>query len=378
MSLEQLIRERDLLVCVGPGGVGKTTVSAAIGLAAARLGRNTLVLTIDPAKRLADALGLSGLDDEIQEVPTSVLERDGGVRGRLYAAMLDTGASFDALMRRVMPSEERAEAILNNRVYRAMAGTLARSHAYVAMERLYEVMGSDTYDLVVLDTPPTRSALDIFDAPNTLVSFLEENVVKWFVRRKGASGLRARLRQTGGAAAQKLFGLIAGEDFLSETIAFFEGIYDLRDGFRERAEHVRVALRAPSSGFVLITSADSANLEDAQALLDGIDGRGVALAGAVFNRAYEPMTADITAVLTEPPTLELASLLDGSEASQRLAAGVHELTRDTAAYNARRMGRIDTFMEGLPEACRRAVVATLDRDIRDVAGLDQLGVFLAG
>ena len=156
--LSRLASQR-LLVCVGPGGVGKTTLAAALGVGAARRGKRVLVLTIDPAKRLASALGLDGLDDEIRPVD---LHGDSAT-GSLHAAMLDTRASYDALITRIAPNEDARARILDNRVYNAFSRTLARSHAYVAMERLHEVMRDDTWDLVILDTPPLRSALDILD-----------------------------------------------------------------------------------------------------------------------------------------------------------------------------------------------------------------------
>src|SRR5690606_23759175 len=228
-GIDELLMRQRLLVAVGPGGVGKTTVSAAIALRAAELGRRTLVLTIDPAKRLADALGLTGLDDRIREVPTDELRKSGvAVPGRLFAAMFDNAASMDTLMQRVAPDADTRDKVLRNRVYRAMAGTLARSHAYLAMERLHEVMSSGHYELVILDTPPARNALDILDAPSRLATFLEEGVVKWFVRADKGRGLRAKLMQSSGAAALKLFEVVVGKDLAHETIGFFEAFAGMR------------------------------------------------------------------------------------------------------------------------------------------------------
>jgi anion-transporting ArsA/GET3 family ATPase len=384
VSVDSLLAERSLVVCVGPGGVGKTTIAAAMGLEAARLGRRTLVLTIDPAKRLADALGLTGLDDAVQEVDTSALVEAGTpVPGPLYAAMLDTGASFDALMGRVAPTPEARERILNNRVYQAMAGTLARSHAYVAMERLYEVMNSGEYDLVILDTPPTRNALDILDAPGRLVSFLEENVVKWFVRGE-QKGIRARILNTGSAAATKLLGMLAGQEFLDEIITFFESFYDLREGFRERADEAREMLRRSSSGFVVVSSGDSANIEDAWALAEGILERGVSIDIAVFNRSYEPLRAgDPLAVVTEVEPRDAESVLgevwpDAPRREQVLALldGVARARIQAAAANSRSLDAIERMMAKLPSSCERVQVARLEGDVRDLAGLAEVSPFL--
>lgn len=384
MSVETLLGERSLVVCVGPGGVGKTTIAAAMGLEAARMGRNTLVLTIDPAKRLADALGLTGLDDAVQEIDTAALVEAGTpVPGKLYAAMLDTGASFDALMGRVAPTPEARERILNNRVYQAMAGTLARSHAYVAMERLYEVMNGGQYDLVILDTPPTRNALDILDAPGRLVSFLEESVVKWFVRRE-QRGIRARILNTGSAAATKLLGVLAGQEFLDEIISFFESFYDLREGFRERADEVRALLRRPGSAFVVISSGDPGSIEDAWALAEGILERGVSIDVAVFNRSYEPLRAgDPLAIITRVEPRDAEQVLtevwpDAARREQVLALldGVARARIQAAAANSRALDAVERLMARLPAGCRRVQVARLEGDVRDLGGLAEISPFL--
>jgi anion-transporting ArsA/GET3 family ATPase len=384
MTLAELLRERGLVVCVGPGGVGKTTIAAALGLEAARLGRRTLVLTIDPARRLADALGLSGLDDAIRPVDTSVLAAQGiEVPGTLGAAMLDTGASFDALMRRIAPTPAARDRILTNRVYRAMAGTLARSHAYVAMERLHEVVHRGDFDLVVLDTPPTRSALDILDAPGRLVAFLEESVVRWFVR-KPRSGLRGRIAATGSVAATKLLGLLAGPQFLDEIVAFFESFYDLREGFRERADEMRAILRQPGSAFVVVSSGDPSSIDDARVLAESILERGVHVEAAVFNRCYEPLRAgEPLEIVTQVEGRDVGQVLarvwpdapDGAELSA-LLAGIAQVRELAAAANSRTLDAIDTFMRELGPACACVRVARLEGDVRDVSGLAQLGPWL--
>ena len=283
-------------------------------------------------------------------------------------------------MARVAPTPQARERILNNRVYRAMAGTLARSHAYIAMERLYEAMADPRFDLVILDTPPTRNAIEILDAPGTLTAFLEENVVKWFVRRPGG-GLRARLWATGSAAVTKLLGLLAGQQFLDEIIAFFESFYELRDGFRERAERARAYLRHPRSSFVVVSSADPSNLDDAVALAEGVRARGVQLDAAVFNRAYEPLGDDPLEVVTSTPTRDPAAIAarvwdtpESADAVVRLIAGMGRILEEAAAANARALEATEKVQLGA--GAERVFVARLEDDIRDIPGLHRLAPWL--
>lgn len=387
-GLDALLLRQRLLVAVGPGGVGKTTVSAAIGLRAAELGRRTLVLTIDPAKRLADALGLTGLDDRIREVPTTSLAPLGVVvKGSLHAAMFDNATSMDSLMARVAPDAATRDKVLRNRVYRAMAGTLARSHAYLAMERLYEVMNSGDYDLVVLDTPPARNALDILDAPSRLASFLEEGVVKWFASQKGG-GWRAKLMQTSGAAAVKLFELVVGKQLADETINFFDAFYGMRAGFAQRAEATQKILRAKDTSFVLVSSADATHLDDAEALARGITSRGVPIGVAVFNRSYERLEqADPMAIVTEAGTLDvpatLTTLFHGDldhierEGMRSLLTSLHTVRKAGAVGNARGLADVRKLAALLPKDVLMLIIARLDGDVRDLPGLHAMAPYLA-
>ena len=397
-SLDPILSDHQLVVCVGPGGVGKTTVAASMGLRAASLGRRVLVLTIDPAKRLADALGLKELDDEIREVPLDRLRGDGfAASGSLHAAMFDHGTGMDTLMARMAPDPQTREQILSNRVYRAMAGSLARSHAYLAMERLLEVMQEDRYDLVILDTPPARNALDILDAPGRLATFLEEGVIQWFVRRRQAKGLRGRLLQSGGAAATKLFGMVVGQAFLSETIAFFEAFYELRHGFRERAQSVSELMRSDDASFVLVSSTDSTHLQDARALARGILDRGVPIASVVFNRAYESLSDNPFEIIVDLPSSKAPmSSLSGHPRSPARAKRRKRTRRrndpkkpgplaDPAASaptagraGNRRAEEAQRTLDGvLSPACFPVFIARFEDDICDLDGLRTLSSYLA-
>ncbi len=305
---DTLLREQRLVVTVGPGGVGKTTTAAALALGAAALGRRALVITIDPARRLADALGLDALEDEIRRVPA--------VSSPLSAAMLDTKKSFDALMARLAQSDEERRLILENPAYHAFSRTLARSHAYVAMERVYDVLHGGDFDLVVLDTPPTRSALDILDAPGRLVRFLDDQVVESFLRGAdgglggGAIGLLARLAGDYGVAELELERQIATGLYVDlfpvvtggELLSFFQVLAHLRGGFRERAATMDAVLRAPDTAFVLVSAPMATSLGDAAFLRAGLLARDVPPARVVMNRAYwsEPGHPEAPALSQSP------------------------------------------------------------------------------
>jgi anion-transporting ArsA/GET3 family ATPase len=398
MNIDHLLRQRNLFVCIGPGGVGKTTVAASVAVRAAAMGRRVLVLTIDPARRLADALGLSLGEDAAHRVDLTALVQAGiEVNGTLEAAMFDQAQSMDHLMTRLAPDEATGQRVLRNRVYRAMAGSLARSHAYLAMERLHEAMTSDRYDLIVLDTPPTRSALDILDAPSRLASFLDEGVIRWFLRPKSDSW-RAKIMAVGEAAATKLLATVAGESFVHEISEFFESFAALREGFHQRAQVVNQIMRAPTSAFALVSSADSTHMADARALAESLNERGLSLATGIYNRAYEPMggpsslrdDSEGSKIMTRAPAQaerEREALLTKLLAA---SAGKADQEREVRALGkALELGRTDAI-----EANRRAVyelaqlhrsvagkspaylLARREHDLRDLVALYELSTEL--
>jgi len=375
-DLAGLLRDRSLLVCVGPGGVGKTTVAAALGLQAARMGRKTLVLTIDPARRLAAMLGLDGLDDAARSVPLDGVDARAG--GRLDAAMLDTGASYDALIHRIAADPDHRARILGNRLYRVMSRSFGAAHAYVAMERLHDALQAGDHDLVVLDTPPTRNALDILDAPGRLAAFLDDGVVRWFVRDP-AGGLRGRLFARGGAAATRLLGKLAGAGLVAEMGEFFEAFMSLRAGFQARAEQVQRALRADDSAFVLVSSALGPNLADARFLHDGLVGRGISVRAAVFNRAYTILGADRREVVTEAPpraamhAADLAAHIDVDATTRRALAGLDALRAAAAADNLAGQRAIAELTRLLDRTCLKVQAPIFERELQDLPALARLG-----
>jgi anion-transporting ArsA/GET3 family ATPase len=249
--------------------VGKTTLAAALGLQEALRGRSVLVLTADPAHRLADALGVQGLRDVASNIPLP----SRGSGGELHALMLETKASADEIIRRAADDEARAQRVLDNRIYQAFSNTLARSHAYAAMERIHETVHDPRYDLVVVDTPPAQSSIEILDAPARLVRFLDQRVVRWF---------------RGGAIARRLLRMVAGDSLVTALTEFLTEMAFLREGFAERAREVHALMRSSSTSFVLVSSADSVGIEAAKSVAAEVAARDFELACVMFNRAFIP------------------------------------------------------------------------------------------
>lgn len=387
-NLADIVRTQSLIVCVGPGGVGKTTVSAAVGLAGARAGRKTVVLTIDPARRLADALGLPGLDDEIRPVPVENLPSrpDGEAMAPLHAAMVDTAASYASLIRRISPDASTHQRILDNRVFQAVSRSLARSHAYVAMERLYDAMQNHDYDLVVLDTPPARNALDILDAPMSLASFLDSRFVEWFLPGEGPKGIRDRIIASGGAVAKRMLGLITGKKLLDEIVSFLEAFATLREGFAARATTVDASLRDPSTSFVLVSSANPASADDAAWLRHDLERRKVPMAGVVFNQSYLPLEpgdplARVSSLRDDDLDVRASGLaphLPGVADPRAVLRDLRALRAEAAAENARFDGIVEGLGAELDSGSVTVRAPRFDDEIRDLEGLLRLVGVLVG
>jgi len=396
-SVEELCSRR-LVVCVGPGGVGKTTFAAALAVEAAARGRRALVLTIDPARRLAGALGLDGLDDSVREVDvSSVVVAPSGVAGAagaaapgaLHAAMLDTSSSYDSLIARIAPDENARDRILGNRVYRAFSKTLARSHAYVAMERLYDVTLGDDYDLVVLDTPPMRSALEILDAPRSLTRFLDDRVVRFFVGRvpDPIALDETSPRSLTGAAALRVLGAIASRELVEEMVGFFNLFASMREGFAERARRVDELLRGEDTSFVLVGSVDPAHLDDARAMRDGLIERELVPDLVVLNRSYAPEPtmragsgAAPVAPVEERADERLGRLFPGGTASMNpgtqnvieVLEVLESLRRSLSREAHAARGRAAEFAGELPEGATAVVLPELEGDLTSLAALRHL------
>jgi anion-transporting ArsA/GET3 family ATPase len=264
VSLRPLIDSRRVILCVGSGGVGKTTTTAAIGLAAAKAGKNALCLTIDPAKRLAESLGLAEMMTEAQVIdPARLADAGVTVRGSLTVMMLDTKSTFDDLVAKYATSPEARDRILRNKLYRHVSTSLAGTQEYMAMEKLYALKDDPKWDLIVVDTPPTSNALDFLDAPDRMIDALDSAVLRWLASAFQASGkLSFRLLARGASAALRGMARLTGQGFLEALAEFVVLINEMFGGFRERATEVRSALRGREVAYVLVTSPDPLSIRE--------------------------------------------------------------------------------------------------------------------
>lgn len=278
--------EQKILVCVGTGGVGKTTVSAALALEAARRGKRALVLTIDPAQRLADALGAGPLGAEPRPIPVERM-REAGIEpsGSLHAMMLDTKRTFDQIVERYAPDERTLREIFANPIYQHLTDALAGTREYSAMEQLYQIHRSDEYDLIVVDTPPARHALDFLDAPRRLTRFLDTQLLRLLFRPAVAMGRTGfRLFRLGSATVLRTIERVTGLEFLRITSEFLLAFEGMLDGFLERASETERLLRSDVCGFLLVAGPDPLQAQQAASFSERLESDGIHLLGLIANR----------------------------------------------------------------------------------------------
>jgi anion-transporting ArsA/GET3 family ATPase len=335
----ELIEGRRIVVCAGAGGVGKTTTAAAIAMGMAERGLKVAVVTIDPARRLADSLGLEELGNEPHRV-------EGDFEGELWAMMLDSKRTFDALIERLAPDEATRDEVLSNRIYQQLSNAVAGSQEFTAIAKLYELDQAGDFDLLVLDTPPSRNALDFLDAPSRLSGFFQGRAIKMFLRPTGLLG-----RGTG-----MVFGLLerlTGVDLLHDLSVFFRALGGMIDGFTERARRVGALLEDPGTTFVIVTAPRHDPVEEAIFFHRKLAEASMPFGGLVVNRVHQAVEMD------GPLPAELDEDLAG-----RVAAAAHEL----AALAAREAASVERLRAELGDP-PTIVVPELDGDVHDVEGL---------
>jgi anion-transporting ArsA/GET3 family ATPase len=353
-----------IVICAGSGGVGKTTTSAALAMGLAAEGRRVAVVTIDPARRLASALGLDALGNEPHLVDPARLAGHGiEVRGELWAMMLDAKQTFDELIARLARDERERDEVLANRIYQQFSGAVAGSQEFTAVAKLYELDRSGRYDVLVLDTPPSRNALDFLDAPDRLTGFFEGRALRLFL---SPSGLFARVVGRGTSVVFGALQRLTGVDLLEDLRVFFGSLGGLIEGFRERAEGVKALLRDPATTFVVVTSPEPEPVEEAIFFAGKLRDARMPFGGLVVNRVHPldgvPPEADV-------PELERAL------GDARLAAKVARAYAEEHALARRDRSAIEHLRAETGED-DPILVPQFDGDVHDVDGLVALHAHL--
>ena len=377
-SIDGLAASKEILISCGSGGVGKTTTAAAIGaMAATHLGGKVLVITVDPAKRLANALGLEQFGNAETRVPDSMFT-DAGVtpRGELWAAMLDTKQSWDDLIQRHAPDEATRKAILANPLYQNLTGKFIQSHDYVAMERLYEIHSEGRYDLIVVDTPPTRNAIDFLDAPARMADFFSSRLLRWLI-----APYRSRVVGFASKPFYTVADRILGSQFLSDIAEFFILFQSMYDGFVERATSVERLLGSASTSFVVVSTLEAAPAAEARAFMELLAERSLPLGALVLNKTLPPSMGSRSAVAaaralaSDPASIARAvgEVIGDDEHLERVLAQIAESFNNFAVV-ARRETEQAAEMSRLPEVV--VTVPAMESGISDLSGLLRMGEHL--
>jgi len=360
-TLDRALEGKAIVICAGSGGVGKTTSSAAIAMGLAARGKRVAVVTIDPAKRLADALGLDALDNEPALVDPARFSAAGvEITGELWAMTLDAKRTFDELIERLAPDERTRDEILSNRIYQQLSGAVAGSQEFTAVAKLYDLHASQRFDVLVLDTPPSRNALDFLDAPDRLTGFFEGRALKVFL---APTGLAARAMGRGTAVVFGVMKRLTGVDLLEDLSVFFLALGSLLDGFRERAEGVGRLLGDPGTTFLVITSPEREPAEEAIFFRRKLRDAGMPFGGLVINRVHELDGGGQALPDPEAVAAELAPELGAGLAAKVARTYGEALTiaeRDAASIARLKAETGDR---------RPVLVPELDGDVHDVDGL---------
>lgn len=382
LDLERLLRSKQIVVCCGSGGVGKTTISAALGVQAALLGKKVLTLTVDPARRLADSLGLSELGNQEAPVPEERFLRHGKrPKGSLHAMMLDTKRTFDELIERYAPSEDVARDIMRNQFYQHLSSAMTGSHEYLAMEKLYQIHLEGRYDLIVLDTPPTKHALDFLEAPSRVRAFFDRSISQWFLKPYLTMGrLSLNLFNRTAGTVLRLVERFTGAEFLHDVSGFVTGLADSFDIFRSRAEEVMHVLKGGKTTFLLVTATDRSALEEAAYFYDRIQEAALPFGGIIANRFH---AFPVPGPAGDPPRKGRSSLdADVSYLSEErgLPAPVaRRLVENLDRYrrlSQRDRGILQEFARRSPGRVPVLTVPAFDEDVFDMDGLLKMNAHL--
>jgi anion-transporting ArsA/GET3 family ATPase len=364
--LDELVDQRRVVICCGSGGVGKTTTAAVVALEGARRGRNAVVVTIDPAKRLANALGLEQLSDTASEISRDRWDASGAApaSGRLSALMLDTKSTFDRLITRNAGSEEQAQRILENRFYRNVSGALGGTQEYMAMEKLHELHDDGGYDLIVVDTPPTRHALDFLDAPRRLVRLLDNRIFRLLMMPT-----RAYLKVASVAvqAFLRTVSRVVGSEVVEDVVAFFRAFEGMEEGFRARAKAVEGLLADPSTAFILVTSPRRDAVDEARYFAERLVDHHQSVEALIVNRVH-PAFGDESPDGLRARAAELRADPSDPGAAARMATLYDNLADFRAIARGER-----AHLDGLRSKIGSATITYVPFLAHDVYDFDALG-----
>jgi anion-transporting ArsA/GET3 family ATPase len=363
--LTQRLKGKRICVCVGSGGVGKTTTSAALAMGLASAGAKVAVMTIDPAKRLATSLGLRELDNEPRLVSRDLFTAQNiEMRGELWAMMLDAKSTFDELIAHLAPDGSTREEVLSNRIYQELSSAVAGSQEFTAIAKLYELDRTGQYDMIVLDTPPSRNALDFLDAPTRLMQFLEGRALRVFL---APGGLAARFLGRGTGLVFSVFARVTGVDLLNDLSIFFRSLAGLTDGFRERARGVEALLRDPATTFLIVTSPEHEPVQEAIFFHRRLIEADMPFGGLIVNRVHQDGLDGHSA---EQLTTLLADQLD-----DRLARRMAHNLADFDVLMQRDRQSVAHLSKALKEK-DPIVVPHLTGDVQDIASLANVAKYL--
>jgi anion-transporting ArsA/GET3 family ATPase len=365
--LSKRLEGKRICICAGAGGVGKTTISAALALGLASEGKRVAVLSIDPARRLAGALGLRELPAEPRLIESDLLAAQGiQMRGELWAMMLDSKRTFDQLIARLAGDRKVAEEIYANRIYREISSAVAGSQEFTAVAKLYELDREGNFDVIVLDTPPSRNALDFLDAPTRLTQFLDGRALSVFMT---PGGVAARVLGAGSGLVFAAFARVSGIDLLGELSGFFRSLAGVLDGFRERVRGVGELLRDPGTAFLIVTSPESDPVNEALFVHRKLAEAGMPYGALIVNLIHE-------GGLRGQTVQELAGLLT-AQLGDRLAVRAAENLRDFDVLVRRDRDSVQRLCRSFGDT-QPILVPCLDRDIGDLQSLAVIADHLLG
>jgi anion-transporting ArsA/GET3 family ATPase len=341
-NLLNLLKKNKVLICVGSGGVGKTTVSAALGVRAAQLGLRVLVMTIDPAQRLKVALGLNATRGQKMRVP------DQHYAGEIFASLLNAEEIFQEFVFSAADDKAKAEKLTQNRLYQQLSTTLSGSQEFTSLLQLSRMVETNEFDLVILDTPPAQHAIDFLEAPEKISALFKETIVRWFIGEWENANFIKRIISRGTQTALSALELITGSQFMIELNDFFKSVGAVQSKINEYSEHVKHILRRDSTGFLLVTGFDEAKLIEAGNLKKYLEDSGYHLRGAIINRAFPVFDSTRTPVA---PSLQMAY-------------------EEWMRYHAKREAQFQNFVKGWGEQLPIVRVPDFNNDIQGLQGIE--------